>query len=319
MTKRSITIELDEETLRRLRLLGDPGEQLASLAKAACESKWLAEGLRHRTDESLRVERANSKAADAEERALVQRVADEVVQTARRRADAVLLEARALTEPGADPTSMASRATAVERWGVADRLVASERATADALLGREDVSRRHTPDQHLEAARSRTNEHLSGERSHSDLLITDQREANENMVHAALHAQDLTLLAEEAKARAERHEDELLKIAELRETFIGILGHDLRNPLSAIILSATSVVDRRNGDPLDRDAAERILRSGHRIKRMIIQLLDLTRARLGGGMPIEVKPADLRPICEHVVEEFQAPIRLDSDGDLTGS
>ena len=52
---------------------------------------------------------------------------------------------------------------------------------------------------------------------------------------------------------------------------------------------------------------------------MIAQLLDLTRARLGGGFPIEPKPSDLRDICRNIVEEFGATIHLEIEGDLTGT
>ena len=53
--------------------------------------------------------------------------------------------------------------------------------------------------------------------------------------------------------------------------------------------------------------------------RMITQLLDLTRARLGGGLPIEPKSIDLRDLCRNVVDEFEAKVQLDDEGDLTGS
>jgi signal transduction histidine kinase len=53
--------------------------------------------------------------------------------------------------------------------------------------------------------------------------------------------------------------------------------------------------------------------------RMISQLLDLTRARLGGGFPLEPKPTDLGEVCRNVVEEFEAPIQLEVEGDVTGT
>ena len=43
--------------------------------------------------------------------------------------------------------------------------------------------------------------------------------------------------------------------------------------------------------------------------RMILQLLDFTRIRLGGGFPLEPKPTDLRDVCRNVVEEFGASVR----------
>lgn len=106
--------------------------------------------------------------------------------------------------------------------------------------------------------------------------------------------------------------------AEFRETFIGIVGHDLRNPLASIVMAAASMLRRGRLDDLDADMASRVIRSSQRMTRMTAQLLDLTRARLGGGLPIEPKPTDLREICRHIVEEFASAIELQSDGDLSG-
>jgi len=108
-------------------------------------------------------------------------------------------------------------------------------------------------------------------------------------------------------------------LAEFRELFIGVLGHDLRNPLAAIVMSAAGLL---RGDRLDQRDAEKaalIIRGGHRMQRMIAQLLDFTRARLGGGFPTEAKPADLREVCRNVVDEFEASIQLEAEGDLTGT
>jgi signal transduction histidine kinase len=100
--------------------------------------------------------------------------------------------------------------------------------------------------------------------------------------------------------------------------FIGIVGHDLRNPLGTIALLVEVLLQHGRLDALDREAVGRIGSSCQRMKRMIIQLLDFTRVRLGGGFPIEPKPGDLRDICRIVVEEFGATIHLEVEGDMTG-
>ena len=147
----------------------------------------------------------------------------------------------------------------------------------------------------------------------------DLREANEQMVSATIRAQELVVAAEAARARAEESERELREVAEFREIFIGIVSHDLRNPIGAISLSADSLI--RLGDLTERQrkAVERIISSSARVNRMIHDLLDLTRARLGGGFPLEPKPADLREVCSHLVEEFEAPIQLELEGDVAGN
>ena len=109
------------------------------------------------------------------------------------------------------------------------------------------------------------------------------------------------------------------ELAEFREMFIGILGHDLRNPLAAIIMSAAGLLRRGRLGQQDAEKAALIIRGGQRMQRMITQLLDFTRVRLGGGFPVEAKPADLREVCRNVVEEFEASIQLEAEGDLTGT
>jgi PAS domain S-box-containing protein len=109
-----------------------------------------------------------------------------------------------------------------------------------------------------------------------------------------------------------------LELSEFRETFIGILGHDLRTPLSSIVMASAMLLERGHLDEQDAKTVARIIRSDQRMTEMITQLLDLTRARLGGGLPIERQPTDLREVIRHVAEEFDAPIQQEVDGDVTG-
>ena len=104
-----------------------------------------------------------------------------------------------------------------------------------------------------------------------------------------------------------------------RDQFIAVLGHDLRSPLSAIFMSAGLLVRGGGGDR----AAAQILRSGERMARMVDDLLDLTRTRLGSGIPITPLQMDLNDPCQKLLSEFQAihPDRLlefHSEGDLRG-
>ncbi|MBK7864718.1 MAG: HAMP domain-containing histidine kinase [Archangiaceae bacterium] len=100
--------------------------------------------------------------------------------------------------------------------------------------------------------------------------------------------------------------------------FIGILGHDLRTPLGAISVGAALLLRRDRLAEKDQRIVARIMSSTERMSRMITQLLDLTRARLGGGLPLEKKPADLAELCRLTVEEFEAHVELEVRGDLTG-
>lgn len=107
----------------------------------------------------------------------------------------------------------------------------------------------------------------------------------------------------------------------LRETFVGILGHDLRNPLSAI-LSITHVLLHHAQDEAARQHLQRLVASAQRMARMIEQLLDLTRVRLGGGIALSPAPADLRTLVEPVLGEFAADrtrFHVEASGDTGGT
>ncbi|WP_075009226.1 PAS domain S-box protein [Stigmatella aurantiaca] len=94
--------------------------------------------------------------------------------------------------------------------------------------------------------------------------------------------------------------------AEFGEKLIGIVSHDLRNPLNAIHLSVTQLLHSEQLPPREQRAAARISKAGDRMKRMIEELLDFTRGRLGGGIPIHRKPGDLRAVVRQGVEELEA-------------
>lgn len=149
-------------------------------------------------------------------------------------------------------------------------------------------------------------------------VTDDLREANSHMVSATLRAQELAEKAELELARSEQSERDLRAVAELRETFIGIVGHDLRNPLGTIALWADTLLRHGNLDEKGRKGVARMAASGERMTRLILQLLDFTRARLGGGFPLEPKPTNMRDVCRSVVEEFGETIELVAEGDLTG-
>jgi signal transduction histidine kinase len=102
--------------------------------------------------------------------------------------------------------------------------------------------------------------------------------------------------------------------------FTGILGHDLRNPLQAIVTSAHLLIGADN-DTLVRPAA-RVLASGQRMGRMIDQLLDFTRVRVGNGVPLAPLRVDLVTLVRDVVGEIEdargCVIRLTQKGRADG-
>lgn len=107
-----------------------------------------------------------------------------------------------------------------------------------------------------------------------------------------------------------------------REIFLGILGHDLRNPLNAMLLSSQSLSTLGLGEVAE--VAAQITASGEAMARMLADFLDFTASRLGRGMPISPAKMDLAALCRAVVNESQAsfpekPLRLDLRGKLVGN
>ena len=108
----------------------------------------------------------------------------------------------------------------------------------------------------------------------------------------------------------------------LNEMFVAILGHDLRNPLGAV-LTAASLIQRAYKEDVAQKASTQIINSGKRMGRLIDGMLDLARARLAGGIPLTRQPVSLDEVMQRVVQEHQAAfpesrIELKIDGDPAG-
>jgi signal transduction histidine kinase len=92
---------------------------------------------------------------------------------------------------------------------------------------------------------------------------------------------------------------------ELREQFIAILGHDLRNPLQAVY-SAGVLLEKRLTDPALQGVAGRIRVNVKRMSSLINDILDYARGRLGEGMGVQIKEVDdIDAGLIAVVREFQ--------------
>jgi len=117
-------------------------------------------------------------------------------------------------------------------------------------------------------------------------------------VESARAALGVQLIAEE---RRRRDAEEQTRFA---ETFVGMLGHDLRNPLNAIVMT-TRLLRRIAKAPNELTAVERVSSSAQRMSNMVGQLLDLTRSRLAGGISIDKMPVDLCTVVSEVVDELR--------------
>lgn len=116
--------------------------------------------------------------------------------------------------------------------------------------------------------------------------------------------------ARDAAQAAEAKLQELLKAektsAELREQFIAVLGHDLRNPLASIAGGASLLA---KSVPSERE--QRIINmmqgSVVRMSVLIDNIMDFARGRLGGGITLSRDPSvDLEPVLLHVVAELRS-------------
>jgi two-component system sensor histidine kinase/response regulator len=107
----------------------------------------------------------------------------------------------------------------------------------------------------------------------------------------------------------------------LNEMFTAVLGHDLRGPLSAILMAAQILSSRP--DESVQKVGRRLTRSGQWMSRMIEDLLDLARTRLGDGIPVQRTRCDIGLLVARVAQDRQSTfpqrvIRITSEGDLLG-
>ncbi|MFY1828933.1 ATP-binding protein [Myxococcus fulvus] len=102
-----------------------------------------------------------------------------------------------------------------------------------------------------------------------------------------------------------KREEAARRTATFREQFLGILGHDLRNPLQAIAGNASLLLRHGGLSEPQRKAINRISISADRMARMINDLLDFTRTRLGAGYVLERARMNLHEVLRQVVEELE--------------
>jgi sigma-B regulation protein RsbU (phosphoserine phosphatase) len=91
----------------------------------------------------------------------------------------------------------------------------------------------------------------------------------------------------------------------VQQLFIGVLSHDLRNPLSMIRMGLALLLRRNALRPDDADTVRQLTHASDRMGRMVEQLLDLTRGKLGGGIPVMRGVIDAAALCREIVEEQQ--------------
>jgi signal transduction histidine kinase len=151
---------------------------------------------------------------------------------------------------------------------------------------------------------------ISGPREAADPLLGILVQSLAGMLESKLSPEPLRLVP-------------VLETESTRDRFSAVLGHDLRNPLNAITMSARLLLQRGGlATPQARDVS-RIQSSAARIQELVDGVLDYTRARFSMGFPIKPVPADMGEIVASTVDEIRAAhperaIGYDVRGDTRG-
>jgi two-component system sensor histidine kinase/response regulator len=136
---------------------------------------------------------------------------------------------------------------------------------------------------------------------------------NKVNVFVELHAQ---------KRQLAQQLEELRHSLNLNEMFTAVLGHDLRNPLTAV-MNSSALLLKTSDDPKVTAAACRIQSSGLRMAKMVEQLLDVARIR-SSKMELQLKHTDYEELCRGIVDELECKdqlsrITIEKIGDVSGA
>ncbi|MBC5783895.1 PAS domain-containing sensor histidine kinase [Ramlibacter sp. USB13] len=123
-------------------------------------------------------------------------------------------------------------------------------------------------------------------------LLLQRRRAEELAAQVARDQQELAVARGEAEDRAV-----------FAEQLVGIVSHDIRNPLSVIHMS-TALLERGLAPAQQAQAVARVSRAVQRVQRLIADLLDFTQARVGGGLGMKKSDGDLHQAIADSVSEL---------------
>jgi signal transduction histidine kinase len=132
-----------------------------------------------------------------------------------------------------------------------------------------------------------------------------------------------TGIAEAVRQYSAEREREQAAHQQFQQRLLGIVGHDLRSPLSAIMAGAAYLQARGDLLPAHVKTVQRITSSAQRIEGLATSLLDYARTQLGQGLPVMPRFTCLHDIGGRVLDEVQAAhperqLRCDASGDTCG-
>jgi signal transduction histidine kinase len=142
-------------------------------------------------------------------------------------------------------------------------------------------------------------------------VLTAEQEALDESIRrsiAIVVVGDVVLLAliVTAAGLALRDAADKARAVQFQRRVIGIVGHDLRSPLSVVMMSASQLA--KNAELADRrpSPVSRILAATNRMETMIRDLLDYSRIELNIALPLYIRPSSVDEACARIVEEFRA-------------
>ncbi len=236
-------------------------------------------------------------------------------------------------------------ATVNHQGGILDKQTLRDHAGEILQTIAEDLERPQTDDEQVEKSRGLSDSASEGvdtaAETHADTrmisgfavdaMITEYRALRASVVRLwqkaggeAAHQDDLRDLTRFNEAIDQAIAESVARYTEQTkrstDLFIGILGHDIRNPLGTISMSAQYLV--KSGQ-LTAAAAETIINSVVRINSVIEHVVDFTRAQSEGVMPINPMPGNLVTQFSKIMEETRVRnpkiiLRLDSTGTYDG-
>jgi signal transduction histidine kinase len=314
---------------------------------------------RAETDESLRTERSDTDRALSEIRAAEQ-ASDNVVDLARHQADALQVEARGKADHDSEQSRAIEEAAVQGDRALADEVLQGERATEDDRLRRERDDDGHALGIH--AAEQASDEVVTWARHQADALLVAARhkadrtsEQSRAIARAAVQDNralaDVVLQGERATAddrlRHERQDDgrvlsELLPLEREntdrhlqtertrsdealanRDDFLGIVSHDLRNLLGALLMAASALKKKpSDGDEQRRIAAEkRVELYAARMNRLIGDLVDVVSID-AGKLATTIVPSEPLALIADTLETFRSAAEkkgLVFESEITGA
>jgi signal transduction histidine kinase len=206
-------------------------------------------------------------------------------------------------EPG-DPLDVATTLCKEVRAG--DKLVVMNQASVHPLYCDHPTPRMYGFESYISVPVYRPGGEFFGTLCALDPLAAEID--NPKVIDSLLLFADLISRQLHHEQRLQQSEQALLgarEASELREQFIAVLGHDVRTPLTSI-LTGSALLRQMGLDDKSLRVVERIERSGQRISSLVDDVVDFTRGRMGGGIPLDARDAaDLQQHLRHVVDELR--------------